>query len=1072
MKRKIITKNPIKWIMLKGGMVLLLALFTFNLSAQITVDATNQPLKEILKQIEQKSEYRFFYNEDLKGLDKICSLKVVNESVEKTMTLLLTNSDIKFKLDKNNLVVLGTKAAQPEQKGISGVVTDKNGEPIIGASILIKGSTTGTVTDVKGNFNLNARENAILDISYIGYLKSEINIGTKKTLVIVLSEDAKKLDEVVVVGYGIQKKRDVTGSVVSIKSDQIKNSPQTSIAQSLQGKMAGVQIIPSTSSADGSSTQIQIRGTRSLSAGNSPLLVVDGIPYAGDLSEINPNDIESVEVLKDASSAAIYGARAANGVILVSTKKGVVGKTTISYDGYYGVDVMANTPKMMSAEEFYNFKIARKGINSITIPEKDEYAKGTNTDWLGLVTRQGQREQHNVSVAGGTEDTKYFFSGSVNKTKGIAQNDDYNRYTFRVNIESAIRPWLKIGTSTQLGYFGRSGEPAIFSDAMIMNPLNVPYNADGTINFTPWAGDSYIKNPLEPLLYQSEDVARSAVSNNFLQIDFPFIKGLSYRINGGYNYRYRLYELYQGRNTLRGSQVGGQSQVTNNGKEDWTIENVINYNRTFGKHSFAFTGLYSAQQYTEKSHNLTATNFPGDYMSYYQAKYGTGWSPNDVYIQTAGISQMARLNYNYASKYLLTLTARRDGFSAFGDNTKFGIFPSVAFGWNIDQESFLKSLTWIDRLKLRASYGVNGNQAIAPYSTLPTMSGFNYLDNNKKPLIGFYPNKLGDPTLGWETTRSFNIGIDHSFLKGRLSGTIDVYSTETVDLLLNKSIAAINGTSSITQNIGKTAGQGIEIQLSSVNVKTQDFTWSTDINLALQRTQIRDVGSYDANGNPTDNVANLWFIGKSIGVIYGYAFDGIWQVGDDIANSAQPTAKPGDVKVKDLSGPNGVPDNKIDANDRTILGKTSPDLICGITNIFKYQNVSLSFFINSAKGATKYTDYNSTYVDGRYNMRSRTWWTPENPINTYPANNDTSNPFVSYFGKMNDASFIRLSDVTLAYKFPVKFINSLKVNNIEIYANAKNLVTLTNFIGLDPELSSDYAVPFSRSFLVGLRFSL
>ena len=1049
----------------------------YSQNTKLNLDFHNTSVLQVLEAIENQSEFRFAYSPKYIDMERKVDVEIKDKSIEQTLSLLFNGTDVNYSIsDRHILLFIANEQAKPAQqkKSVSGKVTDSSGTTLPGVSVVVKGTTLGVITDMDGKYSLsNLPENATLQFTFVGMKSQEIVVGEKTIIDIKLEDQTVGIEEVVAVGYGIQKKRDVTGSVISIKSEQFQNAPQTTIAQSLQGKMAGVQISQTSSSAEGNSNQIQIRGVRSITAGGSPLIVVDGIPYSGILSEINPNDIESIEVLKDASSAAIYGARAANGVILISTKKGLIGKTTVSYEGYYGLDVMAHTPEMMSAQEFYNFKVARKGVSSITIAEQQEYAKGTDTDWLALATRTGKREQHNISVSGGSENTKYFFSGSANKTQGLAQNDDFNRYTFRINIESAITSWLKIGTSTQLGYFGRNGEPANFASAMTTNPLNVPYNADGTINFTPWAGDTFIKNPLEPLVYTSEDVARSAVSNNFLQIDFPFLKGLTYRVNCGYNYRYRLYELYVGRNTLTGSQLGGQMQVNNEGKEDWTLENIVTYNKTFGKHTVGFTGLYSAQQYTEKFHDLTATGFPADYMTYYQSKVATSWAPTDSYTKTATISQMARLNYNFSSKYLLTMTARRDGFSAFGTDTKFGIFPSVALGWNVNEESFLKSIVWIDRVKLRVSYGVNGNQAISAYSTLPTMSGQNFLDNNEKPLIGFYPNKLGDPVLGWETTRSFNIGLDHSFLKGRLSGTIDAYSTATENLLLNCAIPQINGVGSITKNIGKTTGQGIELQLSSINVRTKDFSWTTDLNLSFQRSQIRNVGSYDANGNPTDNIANNWFIGKPIGVIYGYAFDGIWQAGDNIASSWMPTAKPGDVKIKDISGPNGVPDNKIDVNDRTILGKTNPDMIGGITNTFQYKAITFSFFINAVKGITKYTDYNSTWVDGRYNMRFRTWWTADNPINTYPANREDSNPYgAGYFGNTNDGSFIRLSNVTLAYKFSPILLKKLKMNNLEVYVNAKNLATLTHFIGLDPELSSDYAVPFSRSFLVGIRFNL
>lgn len=985
--------------------------------------------------------------------------------------LLLASAAICFNMPSyaldTPLSIINTSDLQ--DASVTGRVLDAKGEPIIGATIIEKGNkTNGTITDFDGNFSINVSDNATLEVSYIGYKTQTVKckIGSKMTITLI--EDTEMLDEVVVVGYGIQKKSDVTGSVISIKSDKIAETPATTITQALQGKLPGVQITQTSSSAEGNDNSITIRGTNSITAGGSPLIVVDGIPYSGFLSEINPTDIESMEVLKDASSAAIYGARAANGVILITTKKGKVGKVTVNYDGYYGIDKIANVPDMMNAEEFYNFKQERMGEGALSQAEKDEYLNGTDTNWIDLATRTGQKMQHNLSVSGGTENTKYFLSGSFGQVKGVAVNDNFNRYTLRINLDSKVTSWLSIGTSTQLGYYSRNGEKADIWNAFRMNPLNVPYNEDGSINFYPWADNSSVKNPLENLNYQKEDVSRSVVSNNYLQIDFPFIKGLSYRMNAGYNYRFRLIETYRGRDTMEGSQKGGSSTVNNQGKEDWTLENILNYSRTFGVHSLNLTGLYSAQQYTEKFHDVSATGFPGDYMSYYQSKYGSTCLPGDTYTRTSSISQMLRINYSYMSKYLLTLTARRDGFSAFGANTKFGIFPSAAIGWNIEQENFMKDVDWLDRLKMRLSYGSNGNQAISAYSSLPTMYNENYLNDKKETQVGYYPGKLADPTLSWETTNSFNLGFDFSFFKGRILGSLDMFYSRTHDLLLDKAIPQINGASSIRQNIGKTSNKGIELQISSVNIKNNKFSWTTDFNISHTRNKIIDIGLYDENGNPTDNIANSWFIGEPIGVIYSYVFDGIWQESDDIANSYMPEAKPGDIKIKDTNE-----DGKITPDDKQIIGKNSPNFIAGISNTFTYGNWSLSFYINGVQGITRWTEYMNPYFDGSVNIRKREWWTPENPINTYPANRSDSNPYnVGYFGKPNDASYVRLNDLTLSYNLPASLLNKWGVNKLQLYVNAKNLVTLTNYVGLDPEISSDFSVPMTRSVLFGLRFNL
>lgn len=956
---------------------------------------------------------------------------------------------------------------------ISGKVSDSTGEPLAGVSVSVPGSG-GTVTDSNGNYKINVPSTeSTLVFSYVGYESQREKAGNRTQIDIRLQEDTRLLDEVVVVGYGTQRKSDITGSVVSFKPSQIEDMPQTNVVQSLQGKIAGVQITNVSSSVEGQDTKIRVRAQNSINADASPLVVLDGIPYSGFLSEINPADIESIEILKDASSAAIYGARAANGVMLITTKKGTTGKARINFDSFLGFDEYANLPDMMNGEQFYNFKKERLGyVGSF---EQEQYDLGRNTKWVDLATQTGVRQEYNLSVSGGNESTSYFVAANISDLKGIAINDNYDRYTLRVNLETRIKPWLKFGTNTQLGYYNRPGAKANFSNAMKMSPLTIPYREDGSIEYHPWPDDLNTTNPLEPLNYKKEDIARSVVTTNYLHVDFPFLKGLSYRIIGGYNYRYRLIEQYRAiSNTLEGEQKGGVAQVNNQGKEDWTLENILNYNYSISKHNLNVTAVYSAQQYTQKYHDNEGVGFPGDYMTYYQFKLATTLSPEDSYVKTANLSQMLRLNYTFDNRYLMTLTARRDGYSAFGSDTKFGIFPSAALGWNLEQESFMESTgSWMDRLKLRLSYGENGNQAISAYTALPTMSNEYYLDNDKNPLIGFYSNKLADPTLSWETTRQFNAGIDYSFLKGRFYGSIDAYKANTYDLLLNKQIPQINGVSSIRQNIGQTGSYGIEFQISSVNIKTKDFTWSTDFNISHNRNKIKNVGLFDGNGKAMDNLGNRWFIGKPINVVYAYVFDGIWQEGDDIANSHMPQSKPGDVRVVDRSGPDGVPDGKITTEDMDIIGYKDPDFVAGMMNTLSYKGLTFSFFLNAVNGVTRYTEYTNTYFDGKSNIRQREWWTPENKLNTYPANRDDSNPYgLTYFGKSNDASYIRLSDVTLSYKLPKTILDKIGFNRLEIFANAKNLATFTNYIGLDPEITSDYAVPLTRSYIFGLRFGL
>jgi TonB-linked SusC/RagA family outer membrane protein len=954
-----------------------------------------------------------------------------------------------------------------QQNSISGRVVDNAGMPLPGVNIVIKGTAKGVQTDFDGKFSINASSGDILAISFIGMNDASVVVGTKTNLSIILQAGSQTLDEVVVVGYGVQKQKDVTGAVVSVKPNDLGVMPQTNIAQSLQGRVAGLTIVNSGTSAEGN-VSIRIRAQNSISASASPLIVLDGIQFEGFLSEINPNDIESLDVLKDASATAIYGAKAANGVILITTKKGAVGKTRISFDTNLGVTNIINRPDMMDATQFYNFRKIRipGGVPSF---QQAQYDKGVNTNWLDQTVNTGFRREYNLSFSGGSSDTKYYISTNGTLVDGVAKNDVYNRYTLRINLETKINSWLKFGTNTTLGYYDRPNDEANIDDAIKMIPLLQPYQDNGAILFNPNLDDLNLKNPLEPLNYLKEDVARSFLTTNFFQIDFPFIKGLSYKLITGYNFRSRLIEQYKSSaNTLEGFQKGGVATVNNQYKQDWSLENIFTYKRNFGAHALNLTGVYSTREYIEKYHDITGVGFPSDNLTNYQFRLATTLTPSDTYVAQTSISQMFRLNYGYNSKYLLTATVRRDGFSAFGANNKYGIFPSVALGWNMNEESFLNDVKWLDTSKIRLTYGENGNQAIAPYTTLPTLSTQNYLDNNGLPLIGYYPNKLADPTLSWETTRQVNFGWDFSFLNRRVYGSFDVYSGNTFDSLLNKIIPEINGVGSIRQNIGKIKTNGVELALSTLNVKNKNFTWKTDLTFNSSRSKIVDIGLFDDNNNPLSNVANAWFVGQQINVIYSYAFDGIFQETDDILGSAQPTAKPGDARVLDYNK-----DGKITVDDRHIIGQKNPDYTVGMMNTMLYKNFTFSFLFNAVKGITRFSEYTNTFFSGSTNIRQREWWTPENKINTYPANRDDSNPFgLNYFGKTNDASYIRLSEISLGYSLPESFLDKIGVARLDLFCNVKNVFTLTNYIGLDPEISSDYGTPQVRTFVFGLRVSL
>ena len=958
----------------------------------------------------------------------------------------------------------------PAMAQVKGTVIDgATGEPFFGVSVLIKGTTLGTDTQADGTFSVPANVGDILQFSFIGYVTQEVTVANLDPIRVILQEDVNLLEETVVVGYGSQKKSDVTGAVASFSSKQLEERPTTNLIQSLQGSVAGLNIAMTGSDAEGSNSVTRIRGNNSISASNKPLIILDGIPFDGSWSEINTNDVESIEILKDASSAAIYGARGANGVILIQTKKGKAGdKVVVSYNGYWSFNKGINIPKMMDAETFYQRK-TEAGWNTAAT-EEQMHAAGKSTDWLDLALRYGHKMQHNVSVRGSGKSTRFYLSGNVTDNKGIAIGNKFQRYSFNINLDQDLGKWVKYGTSTRYGYFDRSGSYVNFSNAYLMNPLGVPYNEDGSIRLLTWEDNNYANNPLSALNEISNNVGQNFTTNNYLDVTFP-VKGLTYRLNTGYTVSTRVSQRYQGLNTVDGSKNGGILDISNNYRKDWLIENILSYTRDFGKHTIFLTGLYSTQYSNSNSNSINASGFPNDVMTYWQPNKANALSASAGSTTTTHISQMLRVNYSYDSRYLFTATARRDGYSAFGEDRKYGIFPSVAFGWNIAREPFIKDSGFgraFNNFKLRLSWGKNGNEAIDAYATLPVLRGKNYLTDDYNPVYGFYPNQLASPILGWETTTSYNAGIDFGILKDRIKGTLDVYTTRTTDLLLERTIPSINGTNSLLQNIGRTKGHGIEFQISSVNVATKNFTWSTDFNIVHYSNEIVDVGLYDEAGNPIDDVASEWFIGYPVNVNYDYTFDGIHQVGETVSYTT-PLSQPGFVKYKDLND-----DKVIDSEDLSIIGSRIPLATFGMNNTFVYGNFSLSFFINGQFGAL-YPNYLKSVhtLSYRQNQLDKEFWTESNPINTYPKNvgdGSENTKRVSFYEKTD---YVRVKDINFGYRLPKRWVETIGLQRAEVYCNVKNLYTWTTWSGLDPEFvtsgNNQRAIPQTFEVLFGLK---
>ena len=953
---------------------------------------------------------------------------------------------------------------------VSGKITDDKGIPLIGASIMDESTNTGDITDMEGLYSIETMIGSVLNFSYIGMDSKTVTVSSAK-IDIQLLNSSQILEEIVVVGYGVQKRRDVTGAVSSISEKTLENRPAPNVIQSLQGTVAGLNINSLGSNAEGSEFQLRIRGSNSITASNVPLIVLDGVPFGGNFSELNPNDIQSIEILKDASSTAIYGSRGANGVMLIQTKRGKKGeKLTINYEMNVSTSQAINIPKMMDGPTFYARK--KEAGGDFTLTENEMFAAGGSTNWLDLVLRNGFNQNHTLSLRGAGENNRYFVSGNFSRNNGIALNDKFQRSTLRINFEQDFGSFLTVGTNTQFGLFDRSGNEANFDDAFLMNPLGRPYTENGDLRLLVWEDPIFGRNPLSPLNEINVDTKNTLFTNNFINVKLP-VKGLSYRLNTGYTYETFNVQNYMGRNTLEGSRDNGRLNIDNRFDIDWLAENILSYQRDFGKHNIFLTGLYSAQSTRSERNAIESSNFPSDILTFYQPNKGSFLTANASQTKVNNLSQMARINYGYDSRYLLTATVRRDGFSAFGEGQKFGIFPSMALGWNVSQESFFKDTDFkkvVNNLKLRMSWGRNGNQAISAYSSLPVLRGYDYLSDDKKPLFGFFPSRLASPFLGWETTESMNLGLDFGILQDRITGSLELYNTNTTDLLLERSIPSINGTSAIIENIGQTKGRGIEFQISSNNVRRNKFSWSTDFNFVADRSEIVNVGLFGENGQPVDDVASTWFIGQPVSVNFDYLFDGIYQKGG-VPPDAPFNSQPGFIRYGDFNG-----DNTITPADRTIIGTRIPTFTAGIGNTFSYGNLSLFVFLNSVYGVTRPNFLQGSHsLSYRQNQLEREFWSESNPINTFHANdgNASSNPLRIRFYQRTD--FIRLQDLSLSYKFSKKALKAIGLSRVEIFGNAKNLVTLTKWSGLDPEFttlsSRQRSIPQSRQFLVGIRTS-
>ena len=959
------------------------------------------------------------------------------------------------------LPTMAEQAVQNVQQAgvVKGQVTDKNGDAVIGATVKVKDAQTGTVTDFNGNFSLSVQKAGSIVVSYIGYLTKEVAFTPGQSLNITIEEDATALDEVVVVGYGVQKKSDVTGSVTSINKDRLSKLPVTNVLQAVQGAAAGVTISQG-SSIPGDAPSALVRGRNSINAGTGPYIVVDGIPISksgGSLNDINPGDIESMEILKDASATAIYGTNGANGVILITTKHGKDGKPSVSYNGYIGFENFAKKMDFCNGAQItqrYKDYVAQNPGETMyndyvkNQNEADAQAAGKETDWLyDMVSQTGIIQDHNVTVNGGADKIKYFISGDYMSQKGVLKGFNYKRYSLRMNIDADVTDYLKIGTNSYIVSHNRDGGRVNFLMAEAMSPYGKVYEDDGSYCIYPMYTESLFFNPMRDVNQDHERRQWNINLNAYADINFGNIwkplEGLSYKFNFGYSFVPKRENYYNG---AEQNDQNGYGYIFNAETQSRTVENILTYAKDIKKHHFDITLLYASSR--KKYHDNTATGakFINDELLWHNLGGGatqTAKSYTDLY---KTVSQMGRLNYSYDSRYLFTFTVRRDGSSVFGSDNKYGTFPSIALGWNIANEKFMEKVDWLNNLKLRLSYGKAGNEAIGVYETLAKMSNA-ALTMDGQSATALYPSsRMGNSGLGWETTKTFNIGIDFGILNNRINGNIDFYTSKTTDLLLQRNLPKISGYSNVYMNMGETANKGLEITINSKNIVTKDFTWGTSLVWSWNKNEIKDL-----YGDKQDDLGNRWFIGEPISVIYDYVMEGIWQK-DEIERgdhlNHDPQAQPGDVKLADLDG-----DGKITPEgDKKIQGQTTPKWIGGMTNTFTYKNLSLSIFIQTVQGLKRNNSLLAMASDemGRRNSTTEIgYWTESNPSNEYRSLSKTSNRWG--YGFPRSAAFTRIKDITLSYQFPAQICNMLHLNALTVYASGRNLFTFTDWKGWDPE---------------------
>jgi TonB-linked SusC/RagA family outer membrane protein len=1094
---------------------------TYSQMTKLTLKLEDVKISDALKEIENQSEFFFLYSPKLIDVERKVDIDAKKEPIKDILSNIF-GEKVKFAVYDRQVILtpsdLTIPSAAMQQLKITGIITEKDGTPISGVNVVVTGTTQGTMSDIAGKYSIEVPQGAkSLTFSFIGMETQEIIIGTLTQINVIMVESAIGLEEIIVVGYGTQRRKDLTGAISSVSAEDLKKTPIASLEQGLRGQAAGIQITQNSAQPGGVST-VRIRGGNSITAGNEPLYVIDGMLISegggasspkgapiSPLSIINPNDVASVQILKDASATAIYGARGANGVIIITTKRGEYGKSNVSFEYYYGVQSIAKKIDLLNARQFaelMNEAFVNDGKTPLPFPDVENLAN--DIDWQKEIFRPAPIQNYQLSFSKGDEKSRFLISGNYFNQQGILINSGFKRYSYRINFDRNFSKKFRIGNSLLISNtnsnIGSSNEAGAASglggsaihQALIAPPTSSMFKTDNLTYTEILVGTTGLPNPVSTVMLTTNQDIRWRILGNFFG-EYDILEGLTAKVSIGIDGNNSKLNYYASSGTGYAYGSGGIAEVNTVLTTSWLNENTLQYKHLFNNvHFLDLLGGVTFEENKSESVGANAQGFVNDNLTYNNLNAAALKNVSSGGSSWGIISYLARANYNFSSKYYLTASARLDGSSRLGKDNRYAFFPSTSLAWRISEEGFMENLNFIDDLKIRLGYGYTGNQNVGAFASLATMGNNTVVFGPAaSPQTGFYPGNLENKNLKWEKTQQYDAGLDLVMFKGRVSFNTDVYYKKTNDLLLSVILPNTSGFGTSTQNVGSLENRGIEFTLNTENLRGK-FEWSTSFNISFNKNEVLALAEGENEilglGGPGANAdlkiaPSILRVGEPLNSFYGYIFDGVFQVGEDV--SAQPGFKAGDPKFRDISGPDGTPDGIVNAYDRTIIGNANPDFTGGLTNVFRYKNIELSIFLQFVLGNEIYNlgriqmdGLGMDFKNNRVEMLNR--WTPENPSNTIPrATTSAPTTYRQSNQWIEDGSYLRARNISLAYNFPSERTKLKFVTNARIYISVQNLFTITNYSGYDPEagaygaslLSQGYdlgAYPLARTIMAGI----